>query len=101
MRERLWLAWRATRHLLRSAGLALASFLFLPLLAFTVTVTVLVIGAGVLPETVLLLRRLAGAKRREVANWTGRRSPRRTYRSSVTSPCGCVRRSRTPGRTVI
>lgn len=57
MRERLWLAWRATRHLLRSAGLALASFLFLPLLAFTVTVTVLVIGAGVLPETVLLLRR--------------------------------------------
>lgn len=58
MRERLWLAWRATRHLLRSAGLALASFLFLPLLAFTVTVTVLVIGAGVLPETVLLLRRL-------------------------------------------
>lgn len=75
MRERLWLAWRATRHLLRSAGLALASFLFLPLLAFTVTVTVLVIGAGVLPETVLLLRRLAGAKRREVANWTGEEVP--------------------------
>ncbi|MFB8036356.1 histidine kinase [Streptomyces sp. NPDC056004] len=75
MRERLWLAWRATRQLLRSAGLALASFLFLPLLAFTVTVTVLVIGAGVLPETVLLLRRLAGAKRREVANWTGEEVP--------------------------
>lgn len=75
MRERLWLAWRATRQLLRSAGLALASFLFLPLLGFTVTVTVLVIGAGVLPETVLLLRRLAGAKRREVANWTGEEVP--------------------------
>ncbi|MFF7655098.1 sensor histidine kinase [Streptomyces sp. NPDC007983] len=75
MRKRLWLEWRATRHLLRSAGLALASFLFLPVLMFTAVATVLVIGAGVLPETVLLLRRLAGAKRREVENWTGEEVP--------------------------
>lgn len=75
MRERLWLAWRATRQLLRSAGLALASLLFLPVLVFTAVVTVMVIGAGVLPETVLLLRRLAGAKRREVADWTGEEVP--------------------------
>ncbi|WP_438485401.1 sensor histidine kinase [Streptomyces sp. S186] len=75
MRERLWLAWRATRQLLRSAGLALASLLFLPVLVFTAVVTVLVIGAGVLPETVLLLRKLAGVKRREVAHWTGEEVP--------------------------
>ncbi|WP_411128587.1 sensor histidine kinase [Streptomyces sp. x-19] len=75
MRERLWLAWRATRQLLRSAGLALASLLFLPVLVFTVVVTAMAIGAGVLPETVLLLRKLAGAKRREVADWTGEEVP--------------------------
>ncbi|MER7989957.1 histidine kinase [Streptomyces noursei] len=75
MRERLWLAWRATRQLLRSAGLALASLLFLPVLVFTAVVTVMVIGAGVLPETALLLRKLAGAKRREVAAWTGEEVP--------------------------
>lgn len=75
MRERLWLAWRATRQLLRSAGLALTSLLFLPVLVFTAVVTVMLIGAGVLPETVLLLRKLAGAKRSEVAAWTGEEVP--------------------------
>lgn len=75
MRERLWLAWRATRQLLRSAGLALASLLFLPVLVFTAVVTVMLIGAGVLPETVLLLRKLAGAKRSGVAAWTGEEVP--------------------------
>ncbi|MEU9299734.1 histidine kinase [Streptomyces sp. NPDC048269] len=75
MKERLWLEWRATRQLLRSAGLALASLLFLPVAGFTAVATLLVIGAGVLPETVLLLRRVAGLKRREVENWTGEQVP--------------------------
>ncbi|MCP9959877.1 sensor histidine kinase [Streptomyces sudanensis] len=66
---------RATGQLLRSAGLALASLLFLPVLVFTLATTVLVVGAGGLPETVLLLRRLAGAKRREVERWTGETVP--------------------------
>ncbi|MGW0750230.1 sensor histidine kinase [Streptomyces sp. NPDC002587] len=75
MKERLWLEWRATRQLLRSAGLALASLLFLPVAVFTAVATLLVIGAGVLPEMVLLLRRTAGLKRREVENWTGEPVP--------------------------
>ncbi|MFE9631347.1 histidine kinase [Streptomyces sp. NPDC006463] len=75
MKERLWIEWRATRQLLRSAGLALASLLFLPVAGFTAVATLLVIGAGVLPETVLLLRRTAGLKRREVENWTGEPVP--------------------------
>ncbi|MDX6345585.1 MAG: hypothetical protein QOF84_375 [Streptomyces sp.] len=32
-------------------------------------------GAGTLPETVLLVRRIAGTKRRMVAGWTGRQIP--------------------------
>ncbi|WP_405678098.1 histidine kinase [Streptomyces sp. NBC_00868] len=75
MKERLWVEWRATRQLLRSAGLALASLLFLPVAGFTAVATLLVIGAGVLPETVLLLRRIAGIKRGEVENWTGEPVP--------------------------
>ncbi|MFB7464861.1 sensor histidine kinase [Streptomyces sp. NPDC056224] len=75
MKERLWLEWRATRQLLRSAGLALASLLFLPVAVFTAVATLLVIGAGVLPEMVLLLRTTAGLKRREVENWTGEPVP--------------------------
>ena len=35
----------------------------------------MVVGAGVLPETVLLVRRIAGAKRRQVTAWTGRVIP--------------------------
>ena len=45
------------------------------MLLITVIGTVLVVGAGLLPETVLLIRRMAGAKRRHVAAWTGREIP--------------------------
>ncbi|WP_344381735.1 sensor histidine kinase [Streptomyces thermolineatus] len=75
MEERPWLERRATEQLLRAAGLAPASLLFLPLLVFTAVATLMVVGAGVLPETVLLLRRVAGFKRREVERWTGEAVP--------------------------
>ncbi|MCZ2525340.1 histidine kinase [Streptomyces sp. NPDC059506] len=75
MEERPWLERRATEQLLRTAGLALASLLFLPLLVFTAVATLMVVGAGALPETVLLLRRVAGFKRREVERWTGEAVP--------------------------
>ncbi|WP_336047748.1 sensor histidine kinase [Streptomyces sp. CA2R101] len=75
MGETVGRAGRATVQLLVSAALALASYLFLALLLFTAVVTLLVVGAGVLPETVLLLRRMAGYKRRRVAAWTGEAVP--------------------------
>ncbi|MEU1667468.1 histidine kinase [Streptomyces sparsogenes] len=75
MRETMEQAGRATAQLMRGAALALVSYLFIGLLLFTAFATVLVVGAGVLPETVLLLRRMAGFKRRQVAAWTGRPVP--------------------------
>ncbi|MER7989366.1 sensor domain-containing protein [Streptomyces noursei] len=47
------------------------AYLFLAVLSSTAVATRIVIGAGVLPETVLMLRGLAGFKRRRVAAWTG------------------------------
>ncbi|WP_328385493.1 histidine kinase [Streptomyces sp. NBC_00400] len=75
MGETVGRAGQATVQLLVSAGLALVSYLFLALLLFTAVVTLLVVGAGVLPETVLMLRRMAGYKRRRVAAWTGEAVP--------------------------
>lgn len=75
MGETVRRAGRATVHLLVSAGLALVSYLFLAVLLFTAVATLLVVGAGVLPETVLMLRRMAGFKRRRVAAWTGEAVP--------------------------
>lgn len=71
MGETMRRAGRATAQLMTAGGLALLSYLFLGLLLFTAVVTVIVVGAGVLPETVLLLRRMAGFKRRRVAAWSG------------------------------
>ncbi|MEU9118394.1 sensor histidine kinase [Streptomyces sp. NPDC048506] len=68
-------AGRATGQLMTAAGLALLSYLFLAVLMFTAVATAIVVGAGVLPETVLMLRRMAGFKRRRVAGWTGRAVP--------------------------
>ncbi|MGW3418744.1 hypothetical protein [Streptomyces phaeochromogenes] len=45
------------------------------LIAATATATLAVVGAGLLPETVTLVRRIAGAKRRQVTEWTGERIP--------------------------
>ncbi|KAK1180400.1 histidine kinase [Streptomyces sp. NBS 14/10] len=75
MRETVHQAGRATALLMKGAGLALVSYLFIALLLFTAVATVLVVGAAVLPETVLLLRRMAGFKRREVGAWSGKPVP--------------------------
>ncbi|MFF2850954.1 sensor histidine kinase [Streptomyces sp. NPDC058001] len=71
MRETVERAGTATRLLMVSALLAITSYLFLAVLLFTAVATIIVIGAGALPETVLLLRRIAGVKRRQIADATG------------------------------
>lgn len=68
-------AWDATRNLLKAAALSLASYLYLAVLLFAVVVTLLVIGAAVLPEAVLFLRGLAGVKRRQIEARTGTSVP--------------------------
>jgi signal transduction histidine kinase len=68
-------AARATLHLLVAAALAFGLYLFITVLLITAIATVAVVGAWMLPETVLLIRRIAGAKRGLTAAWTGRRIP--------------------------
>ncbi|WP_234539850.1 sensor histidine kinase [Streptomyces shenzhenensis] len=68
-------AARATLHLLVAAALAFGLYLFITVLLITAIGTVAVVGAWMLPETVLLIRRIAGAKRALTAAWTGRRIP--------------------------
>ncbi|MGX1670154.1 sensor histidine kinase [Streptomyces sp. NPDC055400] len=97
MRETVRGAACATGQLAVAAGLALVSYLFIGLLLFTAVLTLLVVGAGVLPETVLLLRRIAGFKRRRVAAWSGREVPEayvpltgmlaERVRAGVSDPC--------------
>ncbi|MEU4892353.1 histidine kinase [Streptomyces sp. NPDC044780] len=70
MRETVRRAQRASVELLRGAGLSLVSYFFVALAVFTAVAMVTVVGAGVLPESVLLLRRTAGYKRRWVGSWT-------------------------------
>ncbi|MEU5485547.1 sensor histidine kinase [Streptomyces mirabilis] len=89
-------AARATVQLGRAAVLAFGSIIFITVLLFTAVATLVVVGAGLLPETVLLVRRFAGAKRRQVAEWTGREIPeayqrvegplRRRLRTAVRDP---------------
>ncbi|QNS08870.1 sensor histidine kinase [Streptomyces xanthii] len=68
-------AGRALAYLAVGAAVAVASYLFIALALFTAVLTLLVVGAGVLPETVLLLRRVATFKRGRVAEWSGREVP--------------------------
>jgi len=75
MRETLRQAARATVHLALGVGLACLSYAFVTVLLITAIVTVAVVGAALLPETILLIRRMAGAKRSMVAAWTGREIP--------------------------
>jgi signal transduction histidine kinase len=75
MRDTVREAGRATAHLAGAAALAFGTYLFITVLLCTVIATVAVVGAGMLPETVLLVRRFAGAKRRAAAAWTGRQIP--------------------------
>ncbi|ANS66259.1 putative two-component system sensor kinase [Streptomyces lincolnensis] len=68
-------AARATGYLAVVAAMTFALYLFITVLLLTATGTLAVVGAWLLPETVLLIRRIAGAKRTMVAAWTGRRIP--------------------------
>lgn len=68
-------AGRATVQLALAAALAFGTYIFVTVLLITAVATVAVAGAWMLPETVLLIRRIAGAKRRRVAAWTGREIP--------------------------
>lgn len=71
MRETTRQAARATVRLAMAGALAFGTYLFVTVLLLTAAATLTVVGAVLLPETVLLVRRIAGAKRRQVAAWTG------------------------------
>ncbi|MFF5919131.1 sensor histidine kinase [Streptomyces flavochromogenes] len=71
MRDAIKESGRASLHLLSGAAIAILCYLMAGVALFTAFLTVTVIGAGVLPESVLLLRRLAGWERRRTAAWTG------------------------------
>ncbi|MGW6060907.1 sensor histidine kinase [Streptomyces sp. NPDC055189] len=96
MRETLRRTERALEQLGAAALLSLASYLFIGVILLTLVTTLIVVGAGVMPETVLMLRRMAGFKRRRVALWTGREIPEayvpltgtlsRRVRAGVTDP---------------
>ncbi|MES5825139.1 histidine kinase [Streptomyces sp. RG80] len=68
-------AARATGHLLLAAVMAFGMYIFVTVLLITAVGTLAVVGAWLLPETVLLIRRIAGAKRQLTAAWTGVRIP--------------------------
>ena len=68
-------AWRATVHLVLAAAMAFCLWIFITVLIITVIATLAVVGAWMLPETVLIIRRIAGAKRSMTAAWTGQRIP--------------------------
>src|SRR5258708_16134497 len=71
MRETMRQAGRATVQLALAAGLALFSYLFVTVLLIAVVAGAAVVGAWLLPETILLIRRIAGAKRTMASAWTG------------------------------
>ncbi|MEU1514634.1 histidine kinase [Streptomyces sp. NPDC005811] len=75
MRATLRQAARASVHLLLTAAMAFGSYLFVTVLLITATGALTGVGIWLLPETVLLVRRIAGAKRRLTATWTGREIP--------------------------
>ncbi|MER7378991.1 sensor histidine kinase [Streptomyces lanatus] len=75
MRATMGRAGRATVHLLLAAAMAFLLYLFITVLLITAVGTVTVVGCWLLPETVILVRRIAGAKRRLTTAWTGREIP--------------------------
>ncbi|MER6267753.1 histidine kinase [Streptomyces sp900105755] len=68
-------AWWATVHLSLAAAMAFGTWIFITVLLITAVGTVVVVGVWLLPETVLLIRRIAGAKRSLTAARTGVRIP--------------------------
>ena len=75
MRATVRQAARATVQLVVSAAMAFGSYIFITVLLITAIATAAVVGAFMLPETVLLIRRIAGAKRQQAGAWTGRKIP--------------------------
>jgi signal transduction histidine kinase len=68
-------AGRATVQLALAVGLTVFCYVFITVLLITAIGTVAVLGIWLLPEAVLLIRRIAGAKRSMAAAWTGRDIP--------------------------
>ncbi|MGW2048704.1 histidine kinase [Streptomyces sp. NPDC001858] len=68
-------AGRATGRLALAAVMTFGTYLFVTVLLIAAIGTLTVVGAWLLPEAVLLIRRIAGAKRHQVAGWTGREIP--------------------------
>ncbi|MFF7986094.1 histidine kinase [Streptomyces sp. NPDC007901] len=65
----------ATVHLFLAAAMAFGMWIFVTVLLITAIGTLAVVGVWLLPETVLLIRRIAGAKRSLTAAWTGVKIP--------------------------
>ncbi|MGI5213060.1 sensor domain-containing protein [Plantactinospora sp. CA-290183] len=99
MEEAVRRAARTTYWLATASGLALLSYAFLGVIAFAGILTLTVIGAGVLPETALVLRQLAGFKRRQVARRTGVEIPE-AYRPLAGPLAERVRTALTDPQTV-
>lgn len=75
MRETVRQAARATRGLALAVGLTVFCCVFITVLLITAIGTLALVGAWLLPETVLLIRRIAGAKRSMASGWTGQEIP--------------------------
>ncbi|MEV7020279.1 histidine kinase [Streptomyces sp. NPDC093991] len=75
MRETIGRAASATGHLAATATLVLGAQFLGGVLLIAVLGSFAGFGLWLLPETVLLVRRVAGAKRIQTAAWTGRRIP--------------------------
>lgn len=65
----------ATVHLVVAAAMCFGVYIFITVLLIAAIGTVAVVGCWLLPEAVLLIRRIAGAKRNLTALWTGREIP--------------------------
>jgi signal transduction histidine kinase len=75
MRKSVQRAAMATVHLVVAAAMCFGMYLFITVLLIAAIGTVAVVGCWLLPEAVLLIRRIAGAKRNLTALWTGREIP--------------------------
>ncbi|MGW7421709.1 histidine kinase [Streptomyces sp. NPDC054813] len=75
MRKSVQRAGRATAHLFVTALMAFGTWIFITVLLITAVGTLALAGIWLLPETVLLVRRIAGAKRNLTAAWTGVKIP--------------------------
>ncbi|KPI21435.1 integral membrane sensor signal transduction histidine kinase [Actinobacteria bacterium OK074] len=75
MHETLRQAARASVRLFLAAVLAFGSYIFITVLEIGLIALVSVVAIGLVPEVILLVRRIAGAKRRQVQAWTGQEIP--------------------------